>query len=363
MSSLIVLSQSALEQNIRILRAKYPQRKAYACIKSNAYGHGVEEIIRMAENHVDGFCVVSTREARKARSITSRPLFVLNIVDPQDISWCAENGVTLPLASEAQRQMYGEAKVSIKVHLELDTGMIRTGFGWTKVEEMAQFAATLPANILVEGIYSHFVDPDGNPVFTAQQVERFRPFVEAFSEVFGRQPIAHIDKTDSALIHATDRLAKFSDLWMRLGMGIYGASRSNHSHDLTPVLSWKTTILDIHTVKAGQSVGYNRTYFTERDAKIVTLPVGYADGFSRRLSNTGHVLIGGRPCPIRGLVCMNMTMVEVPEDIAVNVGDEVVLLGTQGPETVTAVDYAEWIGTSPYEVVTRLAPHLERRVV
>ena len=152
-------------------------------------------------------------------------------------------------------------------------------------------------------------------------------------------------------------------LWPSRETLVSAKSLGRNALDLSPVLTWKTRIADIKTVEAGEFVGYGRTFRTTRPSRIALLPVGYADGYDRRLSNASHVLVGGTRAPVRGRVCMNLVMVDVTDIENAAPGDEVVLLGSQGEETVSAEDLARQVGTINYEIVTRIAPGAPRIVV
>lgn len=361
MTQHIELSAQALQHNIAMARQRLPQQECWPCVKANAYGHGLREVAMILNDVVDGYCVVSTTEALQLSEVTDRPIFVLNTVEPEDLDACLDAGIILPLASDQQVELYTACGREVEVHLEIDTGMARTGFRWKDPREMVAYVQQLPQNIRITGLWSHYAAAGENHAFTEHQYELFEQFALTYREEISSDIMIHFDK--SATIFDS-RYQRF-DTWrraFRLGIGTYGFDPEwGPNGVLQPALTWKTEVISLRTVGQNESVGYGLTFTAFRDTQIATIPVGYADGLPRAVSNRGYVLIRGVRCPIRGRVCMNLTMVEVPPEV--EVGDEVVVIGQQGNGVISALDIAEWATTTHYEIVTRLRESIPRRIV
>lgn len=361
MTQWIELSRSAFQHNLSALQQAFPQQACWPCLKSNAYGHGVKEVAQILADQPSGYAVVSTTEALQLRSYTDRPIMVLNIVEPSEILACLTQNIVLPLASTEQAQWYAEQQKPVPVHLEIDTGMARTGFSWASPDEMEQFVQALSKNIMITGIFSHYAAAGEDHWYTKEQYERFLPFVERLQSLVDGQLMVHIDKSASALMEQY-HFSPHVTTAFRPGIAVYGFDPEwGVVSRLKPALTWKTKILSLRTVHRGDPVGYGLTFTALRDTQIATLPVGYADGYDRSLSNKASVLVRGSRCPVRGRICMNLTMIEVPPHV--ELGDEVVLIGEQGEEYISASEVAGWADTTMYEIVTRLSPMIPRQVV
>jgi alanine racemase len=361
MTQWIELSRSAWRNNISLLRSLQDSWQLWPCLKANAYGHGMLEAAQAFDDLVDGYCVVSTTEALLLREVTQKPIMVLNIVEEDEVLECASSNIILPLASNELKELYANVDRDVSVHLELDTGMARTGFRWETVEQMAQYVSQLPENIVIEGMFSHYAAAGEDHNYTRKQFDDFAPFVEKICSLFPEKKLViHIDKSASLLMkqyHFSSQHLNAS----RPGFAVYGFDPEwGLVERLQPVLTWKTKILSVRTLHKGEAVGYGLTFTAQRDTQIATIPIGYADGYDRSLSNRSEVLVRGSRCPVRGRICMNLTMIEVPPEVRVD--DEVVLLGGQGEEYISAPELARSAETSPYEIVTRLHPAIARQL-
>ena len=221
----------------------------------------------------------------------------------------------------------------------------------------------------LRGVFTHYAaSEDGDQTFTNQQTEKFTKVIDALEKQGINIPFKHAACSAATMIN---RQTRFN--LIRPGIALYGLWPSpetkflsgvkNKNIDLCPALTWKTRIIQVKNLPGRTTIGYDRTYQTKKKTKLAILPVGYWDGYDRKLSNCGEVLIGGRRCPVRGRVCMNLTMVELPARLRAKVGDEAVLLGRQGKEEITAEELAQKIGTINYEVVTRINPLIIRKYV
>ncbi len=360
MTQWLELSRQAVRHNLQTLTTLLSNMQCWPCLKANAYGHGMEEIAQQIEDMVHGFMVVSTGEALRLRACTSKPIMVLNIVEKEHLVACSQANIILPLASDDQRAWYESVCVPLQVHLEYDSGMARTGYRWNSVDEMLDLVTTLPSHIDVTGLFSHYAAAGEDHAYTREQYERFVPFAQALKR-WKKNIMIHVDKSSSALLenyHYSPHVANA----FRPGIAVYGFDPQWGVGDrLQPVLTWKTHILSLRTLKKGEKVGYGLTFTADKDTQIATLPIGYADGYDRSLSNRASVLVRGHRCPVRGRICMNLTMIEVPPSVQID--DEVTLIGRQSDEYISAAELGAWADSTMYEIVTRLNSEIKRVVV
>jgi alanine racemase len=335
--------------------------KLMAVVKANAYGHGAGLVAPLLKKDVDWFGVDSLEEAEEISSRgVSKPILIMGHTEPADAGRVVTGGFHQVLfrrdvAEALSKAAKGQSKPA-RVHLKVETGLNRLG---VEPRELADLVAGLDG-LEVEGIYTHFADvEDPESTFYRRQIERLREAVE----FLGGEPLVHALPTAGALLHAESSVAL-----ARVGIGLYGiwpspsTRRAAESRGpLAPVLTWKSRLAQVKTVPAGGTVGYDVTYRAPSERRIGVVPVGYADGFDRRLSNRGRVLVRGKSAPVVGRVAMNMFMVDVTEASA-REGDEAVLIGEQAEARIDADEIAESIGTIAYEVLARLSPRLPRRL-
>lgn len=367
----IRISRSALVHNVRAFRKVIdPKVKFMAVVKSNAYGHGVGECAPIIDRAgADWFGVASVQEALALRKvIRTKPICVLSFVDVDDttLEIAMRKKIRLPAYTVQMLKRYervsNKARVQTYVHIKLDTGTTRIGF---LPKELPAVIRTLRkgTHTVAEGVYSHFAEVESQrQKFSQLQHERFAKLVRQLETSLGKRLLKHMDCSAGTLVHPD---AHFD--MVRVGMSLYGVytvadprrvQKLFPKFQLQPVLRWYTIVLQTKRIPAGTSIGYNRTYTTKRQAQVVVLPVGYWDGLDRRLSNCGVVYVGRHRAYIRGRVCMNLTMVEVPYLAKIPVGTTVELLGPRVP----AATMATQCGTIPYEVLTRLNPLLPRHI-
>jgi alanine racemase len=229
--------------------------------------------------------------------------------------------------------------------------------GLTREEFLDILRSNWPPTLRLEGLMSHLASADAPDGASAEdQLARFRELLDAAKAAGLTVPVAHIANSAAILRFP----ASYFDL-VRPGLMLYGyVNAQTATADLHPALSWKTRIVQVKHVGAGQPVSYGGTFITSRPSTLAILPVGYADGYSRALSNRGHVLVGGRAAPIVGRVCMDLMVVDVSDLPQVRPGDEAVLLGRQGAAAITADDLAAYQGTISYEVLCQISPRLTR---
>jgi len=355
---------SAIARNVAALRSVSKAPHFMAVVKANGYGHGAVQVAKTAlESGADWLGVATVEEGVELRraGITA-PILVLGLVVPGQADTVIMYDLSVALfdlgLARALSQWARPIMRKAKVHLKVDTGMSRVGLPPGKLARMAELLAALPG-LEVEGVFTHFAaadEPEND--YTAQQIERFNAALAELAEAGIRPAIRHAANSAGLLLHPE---ADY-DL-VRGGIALYGLPPDpavTWPVDLTPALTWKTRVGQVKRVEAGTPVSYGCTYRTTGEEQIATLPVGYADGLFRLLSNKGQVLIQGRRAQIIGRICMDQTLIRVPDEIQAKVGDEVVLIGRQGDEAITASEMAGWIGTINYEVLCAVSGRVPR---
>ena len=354
---------TALGHNLSQIRERLSTNcSVMAVVKANAYGHGALDISRaLIQSDISRLAVASVHEgiALREAGITADILVLVDLFDEhiQDLlDYRLTPVITEQRLLPALAKAAGSADQSFPIHVKVDTGMGRLGFS---PGEIAALFDALPAwkSLRVEGFMTHLADSDGNdPSHTEQQLQNFRSLLEEVARRGVKVPIVHV--ANSAAIVRFPQ-SHFSSV--RPGIMLYGyLPKDVASPELKPVLSLRTRIMQLRTIKPGDSVSYNRTFVAKRTSTIAVLPIGYADGYNRRLSNKGFVLINGKRAPVVGLVCMDMTMVDVTDIPSVQRGDSVTLIGRQGQNAIWADDIAGWTGTIPYEILCAIGPRIPR---
>lgn len=337
-----------------------------AVVKADGYGHGAVAVARVAlESGATSLAVARVGEGLELRRAGIKaPVLVFGLAPPEDARQALQHGLTLSVYSrESALAVAGAARAAGKkavVHVKVDTGMGRLGFPWdeTGLEEVAE-ACSHP-ELQVEGIYTHFAAADeGDKTYTLLQLERFKRFVQELARRGLHFKIRHAANS-AALI---DLPEAHLDV-VRPGIALYGlypsAEVDRSRVRLRPAMTLKTRVVQVREVGSGYSVSYGCTYRTPAPTVLATLAAGYADGYSRLLSSRGYVLLRGKRAPVVGRVCMDQCMVDAGHVEGVKPGDEVVLLGSQGNETVSAEEIAAWMGTINYEVVTSISARVPR---
>ncbi|WP_447972517.1 alanine racemase [Nitrospira sp. Kam-Ns4a] len=360
-----VIDLSALRHNLEQVR----RRLAASCgilavVKADGYGHGAVMVARtLVQAGVAGLGVSTLAEGVALReAAVTAPVLVLGALLPHqypDLVAYRLTPVIHDRVTAVRLADYLAAKGLVyPVHIKVETGMGRLGLDPHEVLPLLQsdaFAKTLR----LEGIMTHLADADGEDAgYTEEQVARFRAVVDRLAATGLSVPLIHVANTAAILRYPA---AHFTAV--RPGIMLYGyhtLSAAPADVDLRPVLTLAATVVQVREIKAGDSVSYNRQFVAPRASRIAVLPIGYADGYSRALSNRGTVLVRGRRVPVCGRVCMDMTMVDVTEVPEVMPGDEAVLIGRQGDETISALDLAGWLGTIPYEVLCGIGLRVPR---
>ncbi len=362
------------EIDLRALRFNYegvrkrvgPGVRIMGIVKANAYGHGIIEVSKaLVRFGVDYLGVGFAEEGIALRKAgVACPVLVLGGVLGRQISDFLQHKLEITVSSmEIARQIDEEVRSSgtgnrADVHLKIDTGMERIG---VKTENAARFideVGRLPG-INVKGLYSHLATADeADKSFAYEQLKKFDGVVSAARRAGHDIPYVHIANSGALL----DMPGSYHTM-VRPGImlyGVYPSTETGRSIPLRPVLSLRSNVVFIKEVAAGTAVSYGRRYTTAATTRIATIPVGYGDGYPRRLSNSANVLIGGRPYPVVGTVCMDQLMVDVGMDAFIHVGDDVTLIGADGGAQIGVWDLSEKLGTIPYELLTGIAARVPR---
>jgi alanine racemase len=331
-------------------------------VKANAYGHGIVEVSTVLEKlGVDYLGVATTDEAVRLREYGIKtPILVLGSVLPDEVKVLVENNVTLTLCNEdllnAIRKETANG-LKAKVHIKIDTGMGRIGV-WH--EEALNFIKNLAQekSIVIEGIYTHFSSAGRDDFFTNYQIESFEKLLAKLEGFDIKIPLRHAANS----IATVDFKRSHLNL-VRPGLIIYGMY-PKHTFPklikLKPALSLKTKVVYIKETPPGRSISYGRTYVTQKHTKIATLPIGYADGYARNLSNKAEVLVRGRRAHIVGKVTMDQMMIDIGHIRGVRIGDEVILIGKQGRDEIRPEKLARLAETIAYEFVCGISNRVPR---
>ena len=336
--------------------------KILGVVKADAYGHGIKEVSKAIVDYVDYFGVASLDEAAILRRIgIQKPILVIGAILPEEIEGVLKFNVIQTVSDldipKRLSKLAQSMNKKVKVHVKIDTGMGRLGFWHEEAIGFIKKIARLK-NIIIDGIFTHFPNAEADKVFTYNQIKNFKRLIEKLWDNDIYIPIKHTANS-IALIDFKDSHMNM----VRPGLmmyGIYPKESLMKNILLRPALTLKTKITYLKSMPKGRSISYGMTYMTRKLTKIATIPVGYGDGYSRHFSNKAQVLVNGTRCSIVGRVCMDMCMVEVGHIENVKVGDDVILIGSQGDEIIRAEGLARLINTIPYEVLCNIGHRVPR---
>ncbi|MCK5069517.1 MAG: alanine racemase [Desulfocapsa sp.] len=366
----IRISKSALCHNYHLLKEQVGNNvRLLAMIKADAYGHGMNEVARvLSDAGCPEFGVAEIEEGVRLRdSGIEEPIFIFLGFDPLDVDlffeynltpviYTLESAQTLSLEAEKRNR-------EVEVHVKIDCGMTRLGIYPEEFEQFYNSIKELPG-LVFGGIASHF--PRSDEADSNNTLEQFSRFEKLF---------AIVDKNENIIRHTANSggilyFPRTHCDMVRAGISLYGyypdgitGSRQEEGAKLKPVMSFSTRVLQVKAVPAGTGISYGHTYITDSETRIAVLPVGYEDGLSRSLSNKGEVLIRGKRAKIRGRICMNLCMVDVTLIEDVQAGDEVVILGSQYTDTISADEIAGWMSSISYEVLCLFGNNNERKYI
>ena len=355
----------ALAHNLTVVRSRIPTScEIIAVVKANAYGHGLVEVARaLLRLGVSRLGVASLEEGLALRQAgIEAAILVMGAAFPHQLSDLIAHRLTPVLydagLTDALAKQLGSRREPYPVHLKVDTGMGRLGFSPEEVLPLLQRPA-FKGPLRAEGLMTHLADADSEePDYTEEQLARVRLLLDRIKQSGLVVPLIHAANSAAILCYPSSHFTA-----VRPGIMLYGyhtLPAGDHPPDLKPVLSLTTTIAQIRSIPKGGSVSYNRTFIAQRPSRVAILPIGYADGYNRLLSNRASVLIGGHRVPVVGRICMDMTFVDVTDLADVSPGQRAVLIGRQGAQRITADDIASWLDTISYEVLCAIGPRVPR---
>lgn len=343
-----IIDTKALNYNVDKIKNTIGKNvKLCAVVKAEAYGHGGVTVASKIANKCDFFAVACVKEAMELRDRNIlNDILVLGIVSVKELKYCIFNNISITLSSLTQlNDILNKLKLLnlnsdnfLKIHIKINTGLNRLGFNSVKNFNTALNIIKVNNNLKLCGIFTHFATKGNDTNFIYEQYNNFIKYVDLVKD---KCIIIHNNNS-----YATLNLPSMYNSMVRCGYVIYGWQEG-----FKPVLSITSEIVNITNVGCG-TVGYDRTYIAN-DKKIAVIPIGYADGFDRRLSNNFKVLVNGCYAQVVGNICMDMTMLDVTNVKGVKVGSKVTLLGADGDKEVSVFDYANALGTSPYEVLLK----------
>lgn len=364
-SAIAQVNLDAIRANLRAIRGRVGDSiRLMAVVKANAYGHGAARVAHAAlEAGADVFGVAHIEEAVELRDagITS-PILILGMSSPEEADEIVAHNITASVCDlrlvEALESSAAKLAKRTSVHVKVDTGMGRIGI---RPDSALDFVRQLSKSrsLFTEGIFTHFPCSDEeDSAFTTGQIEGFTNLLDRLTEEGIRPPIAHSANSGAVL----DYPVSCMDM-VRPGLLMYGCYPSpsvSRSIAVSPALTFATRVVFIKDIDCNDSVSYGRTFRAKCKTKVATIPVGYADGFLRRLSNCGQVIVRGKRVPVIGRVCMDQTMIDVSDVSDVTVGDEVVLYGSQAGECIPVEEVSQLVETAPHDVLCAIGQRVPR---
>ena len=365
---------NALRENADRLRSLVAPAAIGFAVKSNAYGHGIEEAALAIEPQAARLCVYALDEALALRDCgIHKPILIMGPVEPRDLEKAAGAKAAIALwdTKSYLRDLAAVARrrgARIPVHVKINTGLNRLGLSARDAADAIEDYLRL-SDIEIAGIFSHLASAEElDSPFTLTQLATFERALAPVQDALKEQTrsIRHIAASAAAMLWPQTRL----DM-VRIGIALYGLWPSRATHEamlngelaLTPALTYYSSLVEVRPIERGDPVGYGTSFHAPHQMRIGVVPVGYAEGVPRALSNRGAFVVGGKRCAIVGRIGMNMTMIDVTAVPAARAGDRVTLMGTDGEATVTADDWAQWADTINYEIVTRLPSELPREYI
>lgn len=355
---------TAIRANVEAVVRKVAPAEVLAAIKGNAYGHGDLEVAAAALQAGATHLGVATLEEalRLKQNKLTAPIVVLGGVIPKQASVFVDQNLEPVVFTMAQARALDEhikqADRRLKIHIKADTGMGRLGIHWQEAADFVKSVSEL-RGLEIKGLCTHFACSDwADKAYTYSQLKRFSALIKEVADSGIEIPIKHAANSGAIL----DMPESYFDM-VRLGVAMYGyypSSETSESIKLKPSMTLKSAVTAVKKILAGENVSYNRRYQAQVDTQIAVVPIGYADGYNRKLSNKAHVLIRGKRYPVVGTVCMDLIMVDVGLSSDITCGDEVVLLGKQGNKEVSIYEICEHLETIPYEVTSWVSERVPR---
>ena len=365
--SWIEINLSQIRENYLIYkRSLRHDAEIMAVVKSDAYGHGDVQIARMLSGiGVGMFAVSNIDEAVGLREAgINGEILILGYTSPRYARTLVEYGLTQAIVSDEYAKQLVESGNKVKCQVAIDTGMNRIGIDGDDAENCEKLIRQYCKVLDVNGIFTHLCVADSNSDddkdFTVGQLEKFQAIAHRIKDL--ALPFIHCMNSAGGMRYSSERFTDISGI-IRLGIVLYGLKPSDDvvlPDGITPAITWKTVISMVKDVKAGEYIGYGRSFKVTRNSRIATIATGYADGLNRLFSNRGFVIINGKKAPIVGKVCMDQTLVDVTDIQNVEAGMHAVIIGRSGDIVYTADDMAADLGTIGYEVICNITKRVQR---
>lgn len=357
------IDMDALRFNFSQIKKKTSNKKILCIVKGNAYGHGSEKMARLFENLGADYLGVAIPEegVELRRAGVTIPILVLSAIADKQIEVCIDYDLTITAPSDERLDMIErvakQKSKQAKVHIKIDTGMGRIGVNWQRAEKLVT-PIKKAEHIDFQGIYSHFAKSDEEDNLTSIQIKRFQSVIDMFLEHDISFEIQHIANSGGILFHHESHF----DM-VRAGMILYGLFEGRNHKDvieLKPAMSWLSEVTYFKYVPQGMGIGYGHNYVAEKDTRIVTLPVGYADGYQRAMGPRGKVILRDTYYPIAGRICMDQMMIDIGRNGEAYKRDRVILVGASDTKEITFFDIAKWSDTSIYELLSQISYRVPR---
>lgn len=358
----------ALRENLAWIRHRVgPAVKILTVVKADAYGHGLKQIAALLmQSGTDIFGVANLEEARSIRSVGKGwPVLMLGACLPDEIEAAVHDEVRPTISSLAEARAFSRAAINadktVPVHLKVNTGMGRLGIEPSQALQAIKTIGKLPG-LQLEGLYTHYASAEDDAQFSKRQAARFRKLISELIRNEVRIPLLHANNS-AALLHEPGTIFNL----VRPGLLVYGVLPKGQRTDTSilqkyfrPVLSLKCRVALVREIARGTSLSYGRTFVSSRKMRIAVLTAGYGDGYLRANSNRAEVLIQGQRCRVLGRVTMDQTLVDVSHLKSVALGEEAVLLGCQGKDSIHVNELADWCHTIPWEILTSITYRVPR---
>ncbi|MGM5481512.1 MAG: alanine racemase [Nanobdellota archaeon] len=379
-SSKIYLNKTNYQKNIDFIRKRIGTKPIFSSVvKGNAYGHGIKEFVPLAEScGINHFSVFSQDEAYlvKKHAKNNPTIMIMGVVSLEKIDWIVKNDIEFFIFNITRlRAAIKSAKrlgKKIAIHIELETGLNRTGFSKWELPELFDILRANQDHIIVRGLCTHFAGAESvaNYHRIQKQLKRFKKKVAIFDEENINYELLHAANSAAAITMPKTRM----DL-VRIGVMQYGfwpsdetrmfylVNRKRKIDPLKPILKWESEIMSIKNVPAGEYIGYGNYYLAKDNMKIGTVPVGFADGYSRALSNNSWVLVNGEYAEVIGVINMNLFQIDLTHFEEVSIGDDVVLIGENGEKEIRFASFSDRKSALNYEILTRIPEDIPREVI
>ena len=379
-NSVIKLSKKALVENLNFLSETFGKNVTISSVvKGNAYGHGIAEFVSIAnEFGINHFSAFDAEEAKIIHNTLGgkATVMIMGFISDSDLPWAIANGIQFYVFEKSRLQKAVKAAKKIgtkaKVHIEVETGMNRTGFDKKDLNWLADILKIESAHIEFTGLCTHYAGAESFANFfrVNEQIERYKQIYDYFISQDLKPIIKHTACSAASMMFPETRM----DL-VRIGIMQYGLwpspevlikflnAKKRQIDPLKRVISWDSEVMSVKKINSGDFVGYGTSYMAAKKMIVAIIPIGYSHGYSRSLSNHGRVLINGQSCMVVGTVNMNMISVDVTDVIKVSKGDRVTLIGTQHENSITIASFSDFSNQLNYELLTRIAKPIPRQII